>query len=239
LAEWPYESAIGVDINHYCLQATEKLLGESGRKARRFSKSYISFDPEKGLVLKPYPVMEEVDLSKTVLLLDDVETLHNTIRVLYNHGRKADAVAYILQGGHTNRSPINFIDVQACGNYDEFVKQRKQLDAMKMYHNVANNVGKICKSGGRFLFGIRYSVVDDEGRFVDTNSDQIGEEFARMHQNIDVVRTSQIPMESERGLGGIQMTTVLDQTSDGKKPSFDISKLDLRYNLYLFDARVK
>ena len=87
-------SAIGVDINHYCLQAAETLLAGKG-PVQRYSRSYISFDPERGFILKPYPVMN-VKLDGTTLLLDDIQTLHNTMGVLYNQGRNLQKRRQIL-----------------------------------------------------------------------------------------------------------------------------------------------
>ena len=224
-------SAIGVDINHYCLQAAETLLAGKG-PVQRYSRSYISFDPERGFILKPYPVMN-VKLDGTTLLLDDIQTLHNTMGVLYNQGRKADMVSFTLSGGYTNNSPLQFIDAINLG--DKFREEKLVKHGEVIRDTVISKLGKICKSGGRFFFAYRMAVSENEV-FVDGH-EKIGQEMAKLHPNIDVVRTSSLAMEDENGMHGIG----LDRRRIEKDGTITIlpDSAVLPYRLYLFDMRLR
>ena len=225
-------SAIGVDINHYCLQAAETLLAGRG-PVTRHSRSYISFDPERGFILKPYPVMN-VKLDGTTLLLDDIQTLHNTMGVLYNQGRKADMVSFTLSGGYTNNSPLQFIDAMNLGG--NFREEKMVKHAENIRASVINKLGKICKSGGKFFFAYRMAAAADDGTFVDKH-EEIGQEMAKLHPNIDVVRTSSLAMEDENGMHGIG----LDRRRIEKDGTITIlpDSAVLPYRLYLFDMRLR
>ena len=236
LAEMP-EPAIGVDINHYSLQAAESVLSERGRSVRRYSRSYISFDPDKGFILKPYPVMDEIDLTGTTLLADDIENLHNTMRVLYNQGRKADMVSFTLSGGYTNKSPLQFIEFMQLGD-KEFWEQRRIVHDKDIMNSVLDNASKICRSDGRFFLGSRLSMYDAErNEYVDKH-EELGQEIAKQHPNVDVVRTTYIPMIQEQGMHGIQIDSRL-QLPDGSLLPIPMDLKDVTYSLYLFDMRVR
>lgn len=234
LAEMP-EPAIGVDINHYCLQAAESVLAQRGRRVNRYSRTYISYDPDRGFILKPYPVMDEVDLTGTVLLADDIEKLDNTMRVLYNQGRKADMVSFTLSGGYTNKSPLQFIDFMQLG--DKFWEKRKVEHGQNIADAVTNNVNKICRSGGRFFLATRLLIKDEKESYVD-NHEELGQEIAKQHPNVDVVRTTSIPMIQEHNMHGIQIDGRL-QLPDGTLSTLPVDFKDIPYRLYLFDMRVR
>lgn len=237
LSEVPFESVIGVDINHYCLQAAEQVLSQNGRKPRRFSRSYISFDPNKGFIIKPYPIMQELNLQETNLIADDIETMQNTIRVLYNHGRKADMVTFMLHGGYTNKSPIQFLEMMKYDGLDEFLKKTKTDAPSEIVDEAVEKVGKICKPGGRLLLGVRSGFVYDGEKFRRGTPEIFGQDIADKHNNIDVVRAASIPMMQENGLSGIEVSRhFMGKDSEG----IDLDEIkDEEYELYLIDARVR
>jgi len=239
LKELPFRSVLGVDINHYCLQLAEVVLGQDRRPVRRYSKSYISFDPDKGFVLKPLPVMDELDFNQTNLLLDDGQNLQNTIRVLYSQGRKADAVAFTLHGGYSNKSALNFIDAMRFGDAEKFMRQR-YLDVADYVDSIVRNIGKVCRSGGSLFLGLRASVFHGENGALIVDPDNIAQDLAeRFKDQIEVERVTAIELEDENHSGIV--TTPKRVLEDG---SFEDVPPELkdsfrRYHLYLIDAKVK
>jgi SAM-dependent methyltransferase len=240
LAELPFDSVLGVDINHYCLQMAEEQLAKRGKPVYRFSRSYISFDPEKGFILKPHPLMEELDLSRTNLIIDDISQLDNTVRVLYNQGIKADMVTYMLHGGYTSVSPLQFIDLMRFRDYSDFWQTRR-IDYMIDFENaVLDSMGQICRSGGRVLFGRRMSVHDRSGRQLTDAHERMGQELAKRHSDVlDVVRTTTVPIIEEDGISGIVLSRKPIDMS-GRDVETDMPDLkDAKTELYLFDIRIR
>ena len=105
---------LGIDLNSYTLQLAEQVLKSQGHDVTRMSDSHVSFDPMKGFILRPVPYSLDtpVDLSGINLLCDDFADMRNTMRVLYNQGRKADFATFTLSGGK---------ETYDCGNFLNFV----------------------------------------------------------------------------------------------------------------------
>ena len=105
-------------------------------------------------------------------------------------------------------------------------------------NSVLDNASKICRSDGRFFLASRLSMYDAErNEYVDKH-EELGQEIAKQHPNVDVVRTTYIPMIQEQGMHGIQIDSRL-QLPDGSLLPIPMDLKDVTYSLYLFDMRVR
>ncbi len=209
IEELPFDSVIGVDINNYCLQFAEEALKTQGRAAERRSRTYISFHPKRGFVLRPYPVMEELDFNRIQLLADDIEDLRNTVRVLYNQGRKADSMSFMLPGGYSAQQ-VEFLELLRDGKPRAYVTHP--------YKWVGELVTKICKPNGSVYLGLRQPVID-----ADTNtlvSADVAAEYVQKEigNTIGIERAKYLDLIQENGITGIKLfTKVIDYGDEGKE----------------------
>ncbi|VVC03482.1 Uncharacterised protein [Candidatus Bilamarchaeum dharawalense] len=153
LAERGKQHAIGIDINPYALEFGAQLLASRGMDAKLFAETDIYVNPERGIVLEPIPVFEEIDLRKLTLLCDDLDNLHNLMRALYMQGRLADSAVFMLQGGKEVARKVEFIaDAQP----------EEAPNPLGMIPTVLKNARKFCRVGGRLIIGIRVLNIENE-----------------------------------------------------------------------------
>lgn len=183
------DKVVGVDLNPYCLEAAEKALLAAGRVVRRYSRSYIGSDPDKGLVLVPDQITDELNFNQTNLVCDDITTLDNLVSVLGDV--RADAVINLCFGGVAPLSSINFIDT--VFKRLQGLKTGYEMNPFKHLEKIMQRAPEILKPGGKFYFGFRIS----------TGNYDISSVFCEMgvsKRTIDQMMDSRrliIPMENE------------------------------------------
>ncbi len=239
IAASDHDKVIGVDINGYQLQLAEATLRAAGRAVQRFGGSYISFAEEReGFIVKPDPVLEEVDLNGTILLCDDMTTMHNTIRVLYNQGVKADTVSFTLFGGNATYEGLRFIEgikkhaAEAAGV--EYKSSFEDLDTFSFVDTVIQNVHKICRSGGRFYMGIR------EAHQIKGFEELSGYDLQAAHANrIEIVKAHEIGTLDENKIANGVTTSAHYRGPEELTPEQQAAADNAEYKLTLVEAIVR
>ncbi|MDO8554633.1 MAG: hypothetical protein Q7S22_07535 [Candidatus Micrarchaeota archaeon] len=199
-------SVLGFDINPYSLELGAQVMADSGRPIGTYPDFYISFDPDRGFVLKPVPILEELDLKKGNLIADDITTLQNTMRVLYMNGVKADVVTFMLFGGISQRKAIEFIDLMRELNGVQTGSSAAD-SSQSAIDSVIRNAHRICKKDGKLILGIRFGefILDDDiksslGLIV---SPSLSELEAKYRDFISITKVDKFELPQENGVSGI------------------------------------
>ena len=218
-------SVLGVDINNYSLAHAAANLAAAGMEPNVFAGSHISFDPEKGFILKPDPIMQQLDLGRANLVCDDIRTLSNTIRVLYNQGVRADMVVMTLFGGTSSYKKIEFFDILRA------MQKGERIDQPFIYADVIDSIAKICHRGGRVLLGVRGSEMLEENK--DGKEESL---LPDMEKKLDIVRDTCIELPNERMF--VDLTPVVKR--DGEYKTVDLKEIaGSKMKLHLLDTIVK
>jgi len=251
LAELPFDSWVGVDINHYCLQAAEQRLNARGKNTKRFSRSHISFDPETGFVLKPQPHIFEHDFSEGLLLLDDAANPGNLLRLLYNNGIRADSVTLTLNGGVQYYQGIQFLDVMRKNSLH--VKNVPSMKGPDIVEEAFRIVPKICRKGGRLLLAIRQVQISDSEDIivVDKEGRQVNLSEIMRKGNADITKISgfgkyelkgveEVPLPDENVSGIKTSPRINGYSHEESRQLFTQAGLDkIPVSLHLYDLEVK
>lgn len=235
LCAMPQQSKlIGIDINPYLLQIAEQNLRKAGRKVERHSKVRMGFLPYAGLVVRPEPILQELDLEKVQLISDDNRDFGNTIRTLYNKGIRADAAFFTLAGGHSvQRSGeiISMLKYQATGKDEGEVKSMEDI-----LNPILNNIPFIVRPNGRIYIAMRGIEVNDQMQF---RAASLRDHFDKHYKNrLEVVREESIPILEETKENGIQITHRLQGGEEVPQEVHEKMK-ELPYLLNLCEVKVK
>jgi len=230
IAELDRQKVIGLDINGYALQLAQQRLTSEGVQTSLHDKSYISFDPQRGFILKPHPILEELNLDGINLICDDVTSFDNTMRVLYNQGVKVNGAVFLLSGGVNIHRSVGFLDFLRTGK-----APGSEAGMFEALTSVINNIPKICYKDSFVYFGIRGAEGDVGFNWKDIGS-FLTEKFT---DKIEVERSEVIPMLDERQSGGISLKVVASDPRIKLTPEQMERAQAKEYHLLLAEARVK
>jgi len=229
---------IGTDINGYLLQTAEAKLRDAQIATAIRDKSYIGFEPGRGLVLRPTPVMEELDLRQTNLVCDDFRDMHNLKRVLYNHGRRADGAFFTLTGGKSTYGPGEFIKMisEYLAKQDPEQQSPEQHDFFDVIDPIMRNLPAIVRKGGSLFIGMRG--VLNSAQSSDTK--EIDTEFGRRYVGkLELVRFDSCPIIDERGYNGITISSAPVRKGEVTPDQERDMRMENGYQLGLLEVKVK
>ena len=250
LAELP-TPGIGVDINYYALQTAQQRLEARGRKVERYSRAQISFHPEQGFVLRPNPYLIEPDPQSTVLLIDDIRTLQNAKRLVYNTGRQADVLTFTLWGGYSGYQGIEFI--QKMAEAAEARKPVHEENPFWLHEAILREAPKLCKKGGRVIFADRRSnitakeipiVYDSQGRTVDIaqlihDQQKTYAAFCNAHGFV-ITEKGAIPLTTDETAAGLSISVQLPgYTAEESQRLLKAAGLKVPIEVYVTELKVK
>ena len=230
IAELDRPKVIGLDINGYALQLAQQRLSSEGQQASLHDRSYISFDPQRGFILKPYPISEELNLDGINLICDDVTSFDNTMRVLYNQGVKADSAVFLLSGGVNIHKYVGFLELLRTGKLPG-----SEAGMFEALTSVINNLPKICYEDSFVYFGIRGAEGDVGFNWQDIGS-FLSEKFK---DKIEIERREVIQLLDERQSEGISLKVVASDPLIKLTPEQIERAQAKEYHLLLAEARVK
>ncbi len=185
---------LGIDINPYALELAHSRLAGIGLMPTIYPDSEVLVNPFFGLSLTPVPIRDKLNLDGVNLVCDNILTFANTVEILKSNGVKADCIVFILFGGRSLHTTI------------ELVERNPSTDLHET-ERILRDGSKICRKGGRIIFGIRQISLDPKELSLTSvqpfNSDAL---FRKYRSQVTLHRQTSIDLIREDSRSGIAIS---------------------------------
>lgn len=198
-----FPNALGIDINHYCLQTAEKYLESEGVKTNSFASSILKWYDKIGIAVVPVDENKAriLERGKANLLQDDIRVFspRRSLEIARRHIKeigKPDYVSFTLVGG----------GMHAAGELCVPLSERGMMQ-YAMTEQMRQTASEILPRGGHFVEAHRYTKVPG---VLDTVRDEFESMFGDVFE-IEEMSVHDLPVEDAGSIylfvAGKQQTT--------------------------------